>query len=253
MIGKSMDLQNATGLGTLVSEKYLDVHAGKTWTAQARAELDTKGTHCLEGFLQDSALKEIQSELLELEKQALPSDKSGNRKYSVKGEMLAGTLIQKIAKSEYMADIANAILRPGNGLSDHLSSPVTTSEIYCGLNIMRGPGDITNFHFDDTALNMLIPIFLPHIDGPKRGQLKIYPNLRSFRKNARDKWGIPAALRFKPLRQLFESRAQEIEYRLGNAYLFYGYRSFHGVESPSAPGLRCVTNIGIADRQRFLD
>jgi hypothetical protein len=253
MIGNAMALHDATGLGALVGEKYLDVGSGEAWTGQARAELDAGGTHCLEGFLREAALKAIQAEVLELEKQAKPSDKSGNRKYSVKGDMLEGTLIQKIAKSDYMAGIANAILRPGRGLPNHLSSPVAASEIKCGLNIMRGPGDITNFHFDDTALNMLIPVFLPSIDGPKRGQLKIYPNLRSFRKDARDQWAIPAVLRLKPLRRLFESRSREIEYRLGNAYLFYGYRSFHGVESPSAPGLRCVTNVGIADRKRFLE
>ena len=252
MIENAMAMRWAAGLSASVGEKYLDVGSGEGWTAEARAELDAAGTYCLEGFLRETALKEIQAELLELEKHAKPSDKSGNRKYSVKGEMLDGTLIQKIAKSEYMAGIANAILRPGNGLPNHLSSPVTVSEINCGLNIMRGPGDVTNFHFDDTALNVLIPIFLPAIEGPKRGQLKIYPNMRSFSKDARDKWAVPAMLRFKPLRRLFEGRSREIEYRLGNAYLFYGYRSFHGVESPSAPGLRCVTNVGIADRKRFL-
>lgn len=244
-----METVQETGLEGFVSDRYLAGLEDPERIAAIREELDTDGVCCLEGFLREGALSALQAQVLELEKRAVRSDKDGNRKYSVKGEMLAGTIVDSFVKSEVLLKAANAIMRPGTPSRDHLSEPIRSEEIRCGLNIMRGPGDVTQFHFDDTALNILIPVFLPDIVGPNRGQLKIYPNIRSFRRTLWDRFIIPAICRIKPMRRLFKS--QEVHYKLGNVYVFYGYRCLHGVESPSAAGLRCITNVGIAGRRTF--
>ena len=89
---------------------------------------------------------------------------------------------------------------------------------------------MTAFHFDGTYLNMILPVVLPSISGPRRGQLVIYPNLRPFSKSLWGAYAAPLVARTAMLRKLFASRKREIDYRERGAYLFFGYRSLHGVE-----------------------
>ena len=116
-----------------------------------------------------------------------------------------------------------------------------------GINIMRGPGDVTAYHFDGTYLNMILPVVVPKITGERRGQLITYPNIRSFKRTFWDTKIVPALARIKPLHRLF--RRREVDYQERGAYLFYGYRTLHGVESPEEAGLRAVTNMTVGARR----
>ena len=60
---------------------------------------------------------------------------------------------------------------------------------------------------------------------------------------------MSALTRIKVVRRLFRKR--EVDYQERGAYLFYGYRTLHGVESPAEPGLRAVTNMTVGAK-RFL-
>jgi hypothetical protein len=59
---------------------------------------------------------------------------------------------------------------------------------------------------------------------------------------------IPALLRVPALRRLW--KRLEVDYREDTVYAFYGYRSYHGVESPTEAALRCITNMTVG-RPRF--
>ena len=87
---------------------------------------------------------------------------------------------------------------------------------------------------------------IPKFEGAHRGQLIIYPNIRSFRRTFWDRKVVPALGRVEFLRKLWKRR--EVDYEEGGLYMFYGYRSLHGVESPDEPGLRCITNMIIGPR-----
>ena len=78
---------------------------------------------------------------------------------------------------------------------------------------------------------MILPVVVPKLTGERRGQLIAYPNIRSFKKNLWDTKVVPALARVKPLHRLFRKR--EVDYQERGAYLFYGYRTLHGVESPA--------------------
>jgi hypothetical protein len=162
--------------------------------------------------------------------------------------MLNGTVVDELAKSKPILDLINGILQDGSdGRRPIIEDSIVGTEVVPGLNIMRGPGDVTTLHFDGTFMNILVPVFIPKIEGPNRGQLTIYPNVRSFRRNFYDRIVVPILCRAKLARFLF--RPAEIDYEPGNIYIFYGYRSFHGVLSPSAPGLRCTTNMTVGARR----
>lgn len=232
----------AAKAGEVIGPEYRARLADRAYLKGLRQELDRSGVVCLEDFLSPEALARLQEEVLKLESKAEVSNEGKNRKYSVKGSLLQGTVIDELAHSPLIAALINGILH-GDGRDALIDAPIEASEIVPGINIMRGPGDVTAFHFDGTFLNILVPVFIPAIEGPNRGQLTIYPNIRSFRKNLYDRLVVPVICRFGFFRVFF--RSAEIDYQPGNVYLFYGYRSLHGVLSPAAAGLRCTTNMTV--------
>jgi hypothetical protein len=232
------------GTDGLIRGEYVTRMADPDFLKRIRSELDSAGVFCLGRFLDLAAIERLQKEILRIEPEAKISNATGSRKFSVKGTLLEGTVIDELAHSQLMIDMTNAIL---GGFSDefdpYIDEPIRADEIVPGLNIMRGPGDVTGFHFDGTFLNILVPVFIPQLQGPNRGQLTIFPNIRSFRKSLYDRFVVPMLCRSGLFRILFKS--VEVDYEIGSLYLFYGYRSLHGVLSPGAPGLRCTTNMTV--------
>ncbi|HEX6073557.1 MAG TPA: hypothetical protein VFY95_11195 [Sphingomicrobium sp.] len=232
------------GTDGLIRESYHAKLSDREHLRSIRKELDVSGVVCLKDFLSPAAIERLQTEILQIEPAAKVSSAQGNRKYSVKGALLEGTVIAELARTPLIMNMINAILdgMPGE-LEAVIDEPIRADEIVPGLNIMRGPGDVTAFHFDGTFLNILVPVFIPQLEGPNRGQLTIYPNIRSFRRNLYDRIVVPILCRLNLFRLLFTP--VEVDYEIGSVYLFYGYRSYHGVLSPGAAGLRCTTNMTV--------
>jgi hypothetical protein len=222
-----------------LSEPYRGLPADETRLGEVRAQLDETGVAELRDFLTPDAHELLKRQILDLESAAASSEGGSNKKFALKGENLKGTVVDGLAQSRYMLDLANNLLQ--------LKQPIGQDEIVPGINIMRGPGDVTAFHFDGTFLNMILPVVVPKIEGPRRGQLIIYPNIRSFKKSFRDRKIVPALARVPALRRIWKRR--EVDYQERGAYLFYGYRSLHGVESPTEAGLRAVTNMTVGGKR----
>jgi hypothetical protein len=161
---------------------------------------------------------------------------------------LAPTVVGELARSPYILQFVNRLLGRFDDAPSWAKEPVRPEEIVAGINIMRGPGDVTAYHFDGTLLNLIFPVTIPKFEGARRGQLVIFPNVRSFRRTFWDRNVVPAIGRVAFLRKLWTRR--EVDYQEGGLYLFYGYRSLHGVESPEQPGLRCITNMIVGPRFR---
>ena len=230
----------------LVAAPFRDLPADESRLRDLRRRLDDDGVVELRDFLEPSAHARLREEILELERNATSSFDEGNRKYAVKGDALAPTVVGELARSSYILELVNRLLGRFADAPSHATEPVEPDEIIAGINIMRGPGDVTAYHFDGTLLNLIFPVTIPKLEGAHRGQLVIYPNVRSFRRTFWDRKVVPALGRIELLRKLWKRR--EVDYQEGGLYMFYGYRSLHGVESPDEPGLRCITNMIVGPR-----
>ena len=230
---------------SLISERYRGLPGDRDQLAAIRGRLDSEGVVELTEFLTPEAHAQLKQQILDLESKATSSSAGGNQKFALKGEHLNETLVGELAHSEYILGVVNGILEPWVA-----SDPIRTDEIVPGINIMRGPGDVTAYHFDGTYLNMILPVVVPKITGERRGQLIAYPNIRSFKMTFWDTKVVAGLARIKALHRLFRRR-REVDYQERGAYLFYGYRTLHGVESPAEAGLRAVTNLTVGPT-RFL-
>ena len=220
-----------------IAEEYRGLPANVSQLTAIRKELDDVGIVELTDFLTPDAHALLKQQILELESAATTSSAGSNRKYALKGDQLRDTVVGELARSDYVLGVVNGILEPW------VDDPIRSEEVVPGINIMRGPGDVTAYHFDGTYLNLLLPVIVPKISGAQRGQLTAYPNIRSFKRSFRDTKVVPALARFKSLHRIWRKR--EVDYEERGAYLFYGYRTLHGVESPAEAGLRCVTNMTV--------
>jgi hypothetical protein len=239
----SEDAAGHLGGAELVTDRFKTLPEDTVELRELRRKLDTDGVVELREFLTADAHARLRDQIVELERTATSSFASGNRKYAVKGEQLAPTVVGELARSPYVLGLVNGVLGRFEDAASWTDEPIRVDEIIPGINIMREPGDVTAYHFDGTFLNLIFPVTIPKFAGEHRGQLVIYPNIRSFRRSFWDRTIVPAIARFPALRRIWNSR--EVDYEERGLYLFYGYRSLHGVESPDRAGLRCITNMTI--------
>lgn len=98
----------------------------------------------------------------------------------------------------------------------------------------RGEGDAFWFHYDASILTMVVPIYLPDAEPGNAGELTGLFNKRPFRRlvlaNIIDKAiGQSGFYRKHMLRRLDRpDYLRRVAMEVGNAYLFWGYRSLHG-------------------------
>ena len=149
-----------------ISEDYRDLVDDRAVLAEIRGRLDSEGVVELTDFLTPDAHALLKRQILELESNATSSSAGSNQKYALKGEHLNETVVGELARSDYMLGVVNGILEPW--IAD---DPIRADEIVPGINIMRGPGDVTAYHFDGTYLNMILPVVVPKLTGERRGQL----------------------------------------------------------------------------------
>ena len=178
---------------SFISEPYRGLADDREQLAAIRERLDSEGVVELTEFLTPEGHALLKQQILDLESKATTSSAGSNQKYALKGEHLKDTLVGEIATSGYILGVVNGILEPWVA-----SDPIRSDEIVPGINIMRGPGDVTAYHFDGTYLNMILPVVVPKLTGERRGQLIAYPNIRSFKKNFWDTKVVPALARSSP-------------------------------------------------------
>jgi hypothetical protein len=229
-----------------ISLEYHDLPQDRERLGSVRRRLDETGYAALEGFLTEAAHAQLKRQVLDLERFATSSTEGGNRKFAFKGEQLEATVVGALARSQWLLDLVNGILGPIDGSAAYIKQPIEPEDVKMGLNIMRKPTDVTAFHFDGSYLNLIVPVVIPALTGPRRGQLVMYPNRRSFARGPWQKY-VVSALAHSGMVRRFWSRV-EIDYRERGIYMFYGYRSLHGVERQPEPALRCITNMTIGQR-----
>ena len=225
-----------------IAEPYRGLPDDAERLAAIRGQLDSEGVVELTEFLTPEGHGLLKEQILDLESKATSSTAASHKKYALKGEHLNETVVGEIARSDYILGVVNGFLDPWVA-----SDPIPHRGDRARDQHHARPGDITAYHFDGTYLNMILPVVVPKITGERRGQLIAYPNIRSFKRTFWDTKIVPGLARIKPLHRLF--RRREVDYQERGAYLFYGYRTLHGVESPAEAGLRAVTNLTVGARR----
>ena len=210
---------------------------------EIRRELDSKGVVELREFLTPEAHELLKQQILELESAATTSSAGSHKKYALKADKLATTRVGQLARSQYVVDLVNRLLGDFEDAEAWIGTPIREDELIPGINIMRAPGDTTAYHFDGTYLNLILPVVVPKIEGARRGQLVLYPNVRSFRRSFWSRKVVAGIARIPLLRGMWKKL--EVDYVEGALYAFYGYRTLHGVDAPAEPGLRCITNLTV--------
>ncbi len=121
--------------------------------------------------------------------------------------------------------------------------------IKCSMLVRAGiaPKARSNlFHYDGAVLTMVVPIFIPQADIGSCGELIAFGNKRPFRRflashlidtllthNSLYRRRVTKAVHDAPEKHI-------VELQPGDAYLFWGYRTFHG-NLGCAPGLLRTT------------
>jgi hypothetical protein len=209
--------------------------------SEIRDRLDRDGVIELRGFLSEEGHNVLKEQILQRVERA----EAGHGKFAIKGSDVGDTVVGDLARSTYMRDLSNGILGASDGHPALAATPIRSEEIVPGINLMRTRSDVTPFHFDGTFLNMVLAVVMPKISGDRRGQLVIYPNLRTFNAGPWSSYVAPLFTRSALLRKLLNGKRKEIDYEERGAYLFYGYRSLHGVEAQGEDGFRAITNMTV--------
>lgn len=200
--------------------------------SQLVEELDVKGVVCIDDLVSKDWLERARVFVLQY------VEYHGSQDFSMRGPGVeesgpARTLLSETAISELMSGLAEAKW-PRASRGAHVSSCL---RVLAGSTRRETPSLL---HYDAEVVTIIIPIFIPNGKLGSSGELVAFPNKRPFRRfalthivdkvAAQNRWyrrrALSAALR-EPGRHL-------VELKPGNAYLFWGYRAFHG-NMPLAP------------------
>jgi hypothetical protein len=97
------------------------------------------------------------------------------------------------------------------------------------------------FHYDASVVTIVVPIFIPDAGFGRSGELFAVKNHRPFRRHLSMHIVDKLATHNGPYRKrtvrrvLRQPHTHMVDLRPGNAYIFWGYRTFHGT-LPCAPG-----------------
>jgi hypothetical protein len=133
----------------------------------------------------------------------------------------------------------------------HPSADTSRPDIECALRVINGADPMDRplwFHYDASVLTVVLPIVIPDAGPGQSGELILCPDHRPYRRwalaNVIEKAITQSdAYRRRFLRRLNWHRDTEVvPLQPGNAYLFWGYRSYHAT-MPVAPDSKRVTVI----------
>jgi hypothetical protein len=202
-------------------------------------DLSKKGFAKIKNFFTDEEKKDM----LNLSK--IMIENSCNNKDStqllVPNEFFQNTLVIKKLNDKYFIEFITRIINMQ--FNENLSNDTVKKKIKIGINVLSKSNHKTPFHFDNTYLNIVIPlnIFRPIIKDD--GALHIYPNIRSASMPMYFNKIVTLILKFKFIR--FFLKNSIINYEFGDAYLFNGYKSFHGVPLFKGKYSRVVVNCAV--------
>lgn len=134
----------------------------------------------------------------------------------------------------------------------------------CSMRVIQGADPLQRplwFHYDASVVTMVIPVDIPDADPGQCGELVLCPNHRQYRRWALTNIIEKAVVQSDAYRRRFltgvrwDRDAEVVPLTPGNAYLFWGYRSYHAT-LPVAAGHTRITVVlhytNVHNRSRVL-
>jgi hypothetical protein len=201
-------------------------------------KLESEGIVCLEKVVSEDWLKAARSAIPQHVANHGDSDflvaNPGDEPNTPSWEILSNPDL-----SNLLAGVS-AVGHDGAGDLDQLQS---------GLAVRTGraePSSGNLFHYDSCVVTMVLPIVIPNGETGACGELVAIPNMRPFRHSLAAHAVDKLLTHNRRYRKRLARNAIEypskyiVELLPGNAYLFWGYRTFHG-NLPCAAGVQRVT------------
>jgi hypothetical protein len=200
--------------------------------------MDQDGYACLPGYIDPAQLAQLREEVADQAQQH-----HGEYFAHHDGEQVANSLVAALGAAPEFQGLLADVYQIGAGKS------APSNRIYMVMRCVQGHTGLKEsncFHFDASLVTALLPVEIPQ-EGDERGDLLLFPNLRTIRgtalfnvleksllQNALSRKLIPRAIRiglFKP---------QRLQLVPGNLYLFWGYRTLHANEPCDPKKLRAT-------------
>lgn len=202
--------------------------------------IDTQGYACIKNLLSHDDLTQLRTFT---DQQA---QRHAGEYFACHGEQaLAGCSLLQLSSSPTLQQLLADLYCLAAGRQS--SSPAIFPVLRC-VQGNQGRRESNCFHFDASLVTVLIPIYIPD-EGQQRGDLMMFPNLRSASRsllinllhkillqNPLSRSLLAWAIRLGWLKPMI------VQLIPGSIYLFWGYRSLHA-NQPCSPGVIRATAI----------
>lgn len=184
-------------------------------------EIDTTGTACLESIVSDDWLDEAREWI----SSHLPID--GHELYIENPHAAEAAFVSRLANDPRLRALLESV-----AVADRPPRSRDRS-IETALRILDGPGPDKPlwFHYDGTVITVVVPIVIPNAAPGMSGELMICPNRRPYRRlaiaNIVEKLALQNGFYRKRFVRNLGHDGKVVPLVPGNAYLFWGYRSYH--------------------------
>lgn len=214
-----------------------DPRATHRTAAKLVAEIDTTGTACLSDAVTDSWLARVRAYAATVS--------AGEHDVMIEGAAAAALpFLRDLTADSGLHDLVEEIARSAYPRGDQRDRGFD-----CALRVINGPDPQRRplwLHYDASVVTVVLPVEVPVAAPGQSGELVVCPNRRPYRGWALTNLIEKALVQSDRYRRRFLRRlrwdrdADIVALRPGNAYLFWGYRSYHAT-LPCAPGTRRVT------------
>ena len=192
-------------------------------------DLDTKGFAEIDNILNTDDYKQINS-FINLKKNEFNSNN-----FSLSDKELSEEIFEVIPKKTDFVNLYNHILNYNNIKISNIDK-----HLHKVLGVRKGTDHkskkIPMYHFDAYLITILIPILVPEINLKDKGELIIFPNIRNIHKSMFTNFVVKfftqnIFFRYLINSSIFKILKKKIILNLNKEkiYIFYGYKTFHGV------------------------
>jgi hypothetical protein len=197
-------------------------------------QIDEFGVVCLENFLSEDMLEQARASVV--------NDLAlhGERDFFIcDADEEENTLVHDLATDPRLLDLFEGLTAARCPQAIRNRQQLTTA-----IRVLAGETRIETpmlFHYDAFVVTMVVPIFIPAAGFGRSGELFAVPNHRPFRRHFALHIVDKLATHNRPYRKrtvrriLRQPQNHLVDLCPGNAYIFWGYRTFHG-NFPCAPG-----------------
>jgi len=201
------------------------------------AEIDLAGSACLPSAVGPEWLEQVRA--------FAAATATDQHEVMVEGPDAARLpFLRELTADAGLRDLAESVAQlayPGGDPGDR--------EFDCAVRIIDGPDPRNRplwLHYDASVLTVVLPIVVPDAAPGQSGELVLCPNHRGYRRSVLTNLAEKVIAQSDVHRRRFLRRLQWgvdteiVSMTPGNAYLFWGYRSYHAT-LPCAPGTRRIT------------